>query len=75
MNGFEGHGFGMGWGWIIGLFILIAVIWLLINAINQNRGTNRRIEKPAAEILKERYAKGEISKEEFESKMRDLNKY
>jgi len=26
-----GHGLGMGWWWIIGITILVAVIWVIVN--------------------------------------------
>ena len=35
MNGFGGNGWGMGYGWIIGLIILAVIIWLLVKAMNQ----------------------------------------
>jgi putative membrane protein len=71
MDGFGGHGWGMGWGWIIGLSILIAFIWIVVKTINRN---NRPAppEKSAVDILKDRYAKGEIDKEEFDRRKKDL---
>ena len=33
MNNF----WGMGYGWIIGLIVLFAVVWLIINAIKQKK--------------------------------------
>jgi len=78
MYGYGGHWFGMGGGWIIGLLFLIVVIWLLIRAT----GSNQQLHRPsnsshqggnsAVDILKERYARGEIDKEEFEQKKKDL---
>ncbi len=66
----DGWGWGMGLGWLIsvGIVVLLAVvIWRLL----QGRGP-RRSEGSALEILKERYARGEIDREEFEAKKRDL---
>jgi putative membrane protein len=40
MNGIDGHGWGMGWWWIIGLFIVVAVVWMVLKSINTNRRTN-----------------------------------
>lgn len=66
MHNLNGMGWGMGYGWIIGLFILIAVIWFVSRMINPNQNTPVLPNKSALEILKERYARGEINKEEYE---------
>jgi putative membrane protein len=64
-------GWGMGFGWIFGLVFLIVVIWLVVRAINQN-SSPVQTGKSALDILKERYARGEINKEEFEEKKKDI---
>ncbi len=75
MNGFGGHGWGMGmgWWWVIGLIIVIAVVWMVVKGMSQsNRPGNQPVNKSALEILKERYARGEINKQEFEERKKDL---
>lgn len=67
----DGHGLGMGWGWIIGLVVLIAVIWVVVKTANQNNAP-RGNQKSALDILRERYAQGEIDKHEFEERKKDL---
>ena len=70
-HGIDGHVWGMGWGWIIGLILLIAIIWIVVRMLKQNnqfQGNN----KTPLDILKERYAKGEIDKQEFEERKKDL---
>jgi len=77
-----GHGPGMmGWGvmaWFgpIMMFIFWAVaivaLILFIRWIVTSAGNRSRAEDSALEILKKRYARGEIGKEEFETKKRDI---
>ena len=69
----DGYGMGYGIG-IIGLIFSILVIIglvLLIKYLWESGGAKREQES-ALEILKKRYARGEISKEEFEEKKKDL---
>lgn len=70
MYGF-GNGWGMGFGWIIGLIIVVAIVWLIIRSVNQNSNPPGHT-RSALDILKERYARGEIGKEEYENKKKDL---
>ena len=73
MNGMNHDwGMGFGFGWIIGLIVLVVVIWLIIKAVNQNRNPNLQNKKSPMDILKKRYARGEIDKEEFEEKKKDI---
>ena len=72
MDGFGEHGWGMGWWWIIGLIIVIAVIWIVVKSMNRGTGSSQSTGKSALDVLKERYAKGEIDKQEFEERKRDL---
>ena len=68
----HGMGIGMGWGWIIGLILLVLVIWLVVRSTTQNAASENKTEETALDVLKKRYARGEISKEEFEDKKKDL---
>ncbi len=56
------------WGLIV-LAIFALVRWLTASS---GGGTNR-IEKDALDILKERYASGEIDREEFEKIRREIS--
>ena len=79
MHGFNGMGYGMNWGmgfgWIIGLALLVLVVWAIVKLVNNNNANNSATDnkqKTALQILKERFAKGEIDKQEFEDKKRVL---
>ena len=75
------------WGWeyhiglfsiiLMGLFwiavivaILFLIRWLIVSTSHRNR--EARSKDSALEILRMRYARGEINKEEFEEKKKDL---
>jgi putative membrane protein len=67
------------WGWGLVMMLMMLIFWVLVIVgivvsirwlVRQGR---RGPSDPALEILRERYAKGEINKEEFEAKRRDLS--
>lgn len=75
------NGFGMGFGgfgflfmaifWIV---IIAAAIWLLSNLFPRSSTTRPPQDTPESvvDILKRRYARGEINKEEYETMRHDL---
>ncbi len=71
---------GMGGMWGMGLMFMMLLFWFLVIAglilvvrwfLSDQR--ERRGSDSALEILRQRYARGEINKEEFEAKKRDLS--
>ncbi|GBD92450.1 hypothetical protein BMS3Abin05_00021 [bacterium BMS3Abin05] len=75
------HDWGtMAWGWggmvfqlLFLIVFIIAIVWAVKRVAGQNRSnTSSSGGDSALDILKKRYAKGEIDKEEFEQKKRDL---
>lgn len=64
------------WGliWLLFLiFLIVGGIWIVQGAIRRGDFSKERSSSDrAVEILRERYARGEISKEEFEERKRDL---
>ncbi|MFA6863494.1 MAG: SHOCT domain-containing protein [Dysgonamonadaceae bacterium] len=68
-----GMGYGMGWWWIVGVIIMVAIVWMVVKMINQTNHSNTQLgNKSALDILKERYARGEIDKQEFEERKNNL---
>ena len=71
----DGYGgfWGMGWfWWILILIIFIAVIFFIYQANRPKPPRDYQTRQSAMEILEERYARGEISKEEYREKKKDL---
>jgi putative membrane protein len=71
-DGFMGG--GMWFTWIFWLVIVGLIVYLIFKYTGQNRGTSHRINSETAlDILKKRYARGEISQEEFNEMKKDLD--
>ncbi len=68
-----GAGWAMGlggWIWmILGIVLVVALIWLLVAALP---GRERSTTEDAAQILRARFARGEISEQEYEQARRLL---
>jgi len=60
--------------WIIGILLLVWLIKELFSGKESRtiNSTEKTAEKSPINILKERYAKGEITKKEFDAKKADL---
>ena len=74
-------GFGFGWGIVALLFwalVIGGVVFLIVRLLDQNpspagpHARERQQSDSALDILRERYARGEITKEEFDQMRRDL---
>ena len=69
---------GFGWMWLIPVFwivILGLIIWAivaLVRSLSESKGLDFSKADSALELLKKRYARGEINKEEYEAKKKDL---
>jgi putative membrane protein len=68
-----GHGFFMGYGWVFQLLILLLlalIFWWLLRGNQFGYGANTN--STPIEILKRRYAAGEITKKEFDRLKKEL---
>ena len=54
------------------LIIIVGAVFIIYALVNPQRSVPPSAGESALEILKSRYAKGEINKEEFEEKKKDL---
>ena len=73
----NGAGWGMGFGGVYMILFWVVIIVAVVMLVKWLAGGPSRIddqprEKSALDILKERYSRGEIGKEEFEQKKRNL---
>ncbi len=71
-NGWGMMGFGMIGMSLFWILLIVAVILLVKGLWSSDTKSGQRREKTALDILKERYARGEIDKTEFDQKKSDL---
>jgi putative membrane protein len=73
----------MGFGGIFGILLIGVIVWAVIQFTNKNNSSNpfdttrgkiARGEENALDILKKRYARGEINQKEYEQMKQDLKK-
>ena len=74
-----GFGMGLGGGLLMVLFwivLIVGAVWLVRGVFptrQQPPMSSAQLEPSADEILKQRYARGEITKEQYEQIRRDLS--
>jgi len=89
MYGNWGYGAGFGFGWIFMVIFWGLIIWGIISLVRhggfgghgccgmgghgEHKQDDEKKNNSALDILKERYAKGEINKQEYEEKKKDLS--
>jgi putative membrane protein len=69
---------GFGWMWLMpvfGIVFLGLIIWAIVASVRssgESKGSDSSKADSALEVLKKRYARGEINKEEYEEKKKGL---
>lgn len=64
-------GFGIFW-WLFWLALLVLVIVLIVRLVRGGSFPSATRDETPLDILKKRYARGDIDREEFEEKKRDV---
>jgi putative membrane protein len=80
MHWMNGGGWFMGGMWVFWIFLLVVLVLVVRWAATGfrqgdsgvTRGDGSRAVETPEDVLKKRYARGEISREEFQSKLRDV---
>lgn len=76
MMNWGNYGCGMGFGWIFMIIfwvlVILGIVFIVRTVMKSGKGAEQK-EAPL-DILKKRYAQGEITKEEFERVKDDLMK-
>lgn len=68
------HGMSCGWSWIFMGFWWVFLIAVVVFGVQLARKKNGMLQsKTPLDIIKERYARGEISKQEFEDMKKDIS--
>lgn len=77
-----GGGFGMGAGWLFGLLLLAGVVVLVVVGVRAARGgiggppagaSSGDRASGSRQILEERYARGELSTQEYQERRETLD--
>lgn len=72
-----GYHFGLGWmllGFVFWIFIITCAVLLVLWIIGKSgRGKRDHDEDSAMEILNKRYARGEITREQYEDMKKDIS--
>jgi len=71
MIGESGMFFG-GYMWLFWLLVIAAIVVVIMSAINTKSAGGSKVEDSPLEILKRRYARGEIDEEEFTRRRKQI---
>ena len=73
MSDGSGMWFGGGFMWIFWILLIVVIVWVIKAATDSGTGNNNsHSEESPLEILKKRYARGEIDEAEYERRRKEL---
>ncbi|MBO0341047.1 SHOCT domain-containing protein [Flagellimonas profundi] len=73
MHDFNWHNWGSGMMWFIWIPLILVGVWIILKLMKTN-GFNEQKKESPLEILKRRYANGEISTQEYEQRKKMIEK-
>ena len=68
----EVHVFGGGMMWVFWILFIIGIALFIGYSMGRENNKQRKRTRTALETIEERYANGEIDREEFDQKKKDL---
>jgi len=73
MSDGSGMWFGGGFGWVFWIVIIAVLVWVIKMASDKGSSSQNSSDDSPLEILKKRYARGEIDEQEYERKRKELD--
>lgn len=73
-NSGGGAMFGGGFMWLLWILLIVAIVVMVKAWSGGSSGSGASRDESPMEILKKRYARGEIDEDEFERRRRELEK-
>ena len=68
------YGLGGIWMWLIFLALAVFLVYIFVGQSKKSGDSGRSSKETPLDILEKRYAKGEITKQEFESMKKDIGR-
>ena len=72
MMNYDGHFWGGGFMWIFWILVIVGIFFLFQSSMKGDSNNTSSNSESAMEILKKRYARGEIDEDEFERRKKEL---
>ena len=66
---------GMSMMWLVWLPLIALVVWFVVQTVRKSETMENSVRPNPEDILRTRFARGELSKEELEEKLKTLHRY